>query len=286
MSKIKAQNILTTIPGEGLEQYALITLQIDAPVHVLLELWTHKRTSRCAASNRALSVKKNIQELGYYIPDKFYKRGVGMSAGEEIEQFSPLDIKCADIWKAVWDYCSNAAIMLEQLGIAKEQASRVLPTFKMMKTIVTANYDAWQKILELRDNPNADVAMQDLAKQIRKCVENPDPSKVKIDPIHQPFWDDERTPNSLYVSIARIARISYLSKGLQDEDIILAQRLLDNRHLSPLEQIARWDEYPYISAICSKEEDYAEPRFSHWGWTSARAYLEANETLDGFYQNF
>jgi hypothetical protein len=175
--------------------------------------------------------------------------------------------------------------MLENLGIAKEQASRVLPTFKMMKGVVTATYDGWMKFLELRDSPLADVAMQELAKQIKHNIFTPDLSTYQISDIHLPFWRDSSLNNdSLLITMGRIARVSYLSDRKEDElNIELGNRLLVQKHLSPPEHIARWDNYYFQSAICNKFEDqyYTKEGGIH-SWTNLRAYYEENGTIEDF----
>lgn len=283
MSNISAKTILYTTPEVGLEEYSLITIEVNCPYFVWVELLTHKRFGRNASSNRALSVKKNIETLGYYKPDTFFLRGKGMQSGTPIEQFSALDNYCIDAWDSVWEFCSNVAKNLEENGITKEQASRVLPTFKMMKGLVTGTYDAWMKFLELRDSPFADNAMQDLAKKIRFQIENPDKEVYQIGHMHVPFWKaDYYTTNAYLIAAGRIARISYNANSSDDEaDHILGQRVINNGHLSPIEHIAMWGDDPLKSAICSKNEDC-------WvndlvlGWTNLRSWYEEFHNIETF----
>ena len=81
MADIKAECILKTAPNQELDQYALITCKVDIPGYVWMELLTSKRFARNASSNRAMTVEKNISNLGYYMPEMFFNQGEGMSSG-------------------------------------------------------------------------------------------------------------------------------------------------------------------------------------------------------------
>jgi thymidylate synthase ThyX len=274
--KINVELILATAPDKYLVYKELYTFQVDLPYYVWVELLTHKRFARNASSNRAMSVTKNIEELGYYIPDTFYLKGKGMKAGEPVDLFSELDHQCSTIWKSVWEFASKAAIELETLGITKEQASRVLPTFKMMRGLVTGTRDAFEKFLFLRDNVNADMAMQELAKQIEKKLRT---AKCDISTNHIPFLGDlEITSHNLMICAGRIARISYGKNEAKENDYELGMRLLVSGHLSPFEHMAFWETKSLSSCISSKEEDIHRVNKEVWeGWMNTRAMIEVNK---------
>jgi len=278
-TQINVNLIRCTVPAEGLKDYSLITFEIVVPYFIWTELLTHKRFARNASSNRAMGVSRNIDELGYYEPIQFYLKGTGMQAGEGIELFSELDAYCVNVWKNVWDYCVNAAKNLEENGIAKEQASRVLPTFKMMKGIVTGTYDAWKNFLVLRNNPNADTAMQLLAGWIKFWMDIIDVGKdiaIHHALIHVPYGEDLDYTNrdSLFILAGRLARISYGEVKTKDSDLALGKRLLKDSHMSPFEHIAHWNTSWARSAVCSKDEDIYFANGLEYGWLNARAAIE------------
>lgn len=277
--KIKAELILATLPVDGISLY---TFQVEVPYYIWTELLTHKRFARNASSNRAMSVKRNIEELGYYLPP-FYKSGKGMKAGEPVDLFSELDSHCLSIWEGVWDYCTKAALALEANGIAKEQSSRVLPTFKMMRGLLTGTLPAWLEFLSLRDNADADTAMQELAKQIRKLIHNATPVRSYY---HVPFSDGvEHTQRGIYICGGRIARLSYGKTDSKDNDHELGIRLVEKGHMSPFEHIAVWEYNSLTSCLCSKPSDKVEINdHTYYGWENARSILEKEFNLLSFYR--
>ena len=272
MADIKAECILKTAPNQELDQYALITCKVDIPGYVWMELLTSKRFARNASSNRAMTVEKNISNLGYYMPEMFFNQGEGMSSG------FPTDMETQEeaekIWQSVWKYCSKKAKALADLGIAKEQSSRVLPTFKMMRGLVTGTADAWQRFYDLRSSPLADAAMQEFAQAVMGAIEN---AETKYGVLHLPFITPEELDAEVFtadeiiaVGAGRIARISYGDVSTKKNDMELGQRLKTNGHLSCFEHSAGWIEFPWSNALCSKPEDMD----NNWGWENARASFE------------
>jgi len=272
MAEIKAECILKTAPQKELESCTLITCKVDVPYYIWTELLTHKRFARNASSNRAMPVKKNINDLGFYIPEMFLEQGEGMAAGLPVDTESRKEAE--KIWESVWKYCSKKSLQLSDMGIAKEQSSRVLPSFKMMRGLVTGTLDAWNNFDDLRSSPMADFAMQELAEAVMGTVEN---TETRYGLLHLPFITDEEIEAEVFtadevilVGAGRIARISYGDVATRGDDMDLGQRLKNDHHLSPFEHSAGWVEFPHASAVCSKPEDMRD----NWGWENARAYFE------------
>lgn len=272
MSNSIAECILKTAPDKGFEKQALITCKIEVPYYVWVELLTHKRFARNASSNRAMSVDKNLSSLGFYLPSKFFVQGTGMSSGDVIDPEKQEE--ALKIWNEVWKYCSKKSQKLSELGVTKEQSSRVLPTFKMMRGLVTGTQDAWNKFFELRISPLADTAMQEFAQKVKTVI---DEKEYQYSVLHLPYLTKEELDNDefnaeeiLYVGAGRIARLSYGDISTKNNDMVLGQRLKNDKHLSPFEHSAGWVHNPWNSALCSKAEDMAE----NYGWESARATFE------------
>jgi hypothetical protein len=274
MSNSIAECILKTAPDKGFENQALITCKIEVPYYVWVELLTHKRFARNASSNRAMSVDKNLSSLGFYLPSTFFVQGVGMSSGDAVDPEKQKE--ALKIWNDVWNYCSKKSQKLSKLGVTKEQSSRVLPTFKMMRGLVTGTQDAWNKFFELRISPLADTAMQEFAQKVKTAIEE---KEYQYSVLHLPYLTKEELDNDefnaeeiLYVGAGRIARLSYGDISTKNNDMILGQRLKKDNHLSPFEHSAGWVHNPWNSALCSKAEDMSE----NYGWESARATFERN----------
>lgn len=270
--------IKATAPYKGMEEFTLYTFVVEVPYYIWAELLTHKRMARNASSNRAMKVEKNIG-LGFYLPEVFYEKGNGMSSGNPL----PEDIqkKAKEIWEDVWNKTMQASIALDELGVSKEQASRVLPTFKIMKGIITGTKRFWKTFLKLRDHPTADNAMQTLAKKIKTEIENP--LNISYSTLHAPFEllteKGFSREEKARIWAARIARISYMGEGDIEKDIKLGERLYFDGHLSPFEHTAEWKKSPAQSAVFSFDDiknwkenvGDLEPIF---GWENDRALLE------------
>lgn len=284
MSNIKAEVLLATRHTEK-SKTGLITIVLEVPYYVWVEFLTHRRISKNATSNRAMKMERNV-EMGYYIPDTFYTQGEGMASSRV-----PVDnqAKALETWKMVWGYSTACFHGLTQLGVSREQASRVLPAFKMMKGIATATEDAWTKFLELRDNPLADVAMQEFAAKVRDAIGI---AQWKIDYRHAPYLSGIQ--NSVFYPVgklvlecaARIARVSYDKAGSGKSDYDLGKRLLDNKHMSCFDHIAFWVINPNLSPASLKSEDterednIEDGITEVYGWQTARSMIEQGE-FDG-----
>lgn len=258
--------ILQTNPFLPSNIYNLITLEVYTPYYVWTELLTHKRFARNASSNRAMKPKKNVT-LGYYTPPVFYQQGLGMCSGDSLPE--DMQGKAVEIWNNVWQYSTNAMMELTNMGVAKEQASRVLPSFKIMHGVITGTYDAFKSFLMLRNNEQADTAMQILASKILDTIAK---MPVVTSRDHYPYVEVSELDNVdlPYLSAGRLARISYGDITSKKDDINLGRRLYHNGHMSPFEHSATWVKNPIKSALCSKENDM----MNIYGWENVRASLE------------
>jgi len=281
MSNIKAEVLLATRHTEK-SKTGLVTIVLEVPYYVWVEFLTHRRISKNATSNRAMKMEKNV-EMGYYIPDTFYTQGEGMASSRvPVEN----QLKAKETWQMVWGYSVSCFNGLTQLGVSREQASRVLPAFKMMKGIATATEDAWAKFLELRDNPLADVAMQEFAAKVKLAIEN---AQWNIHFQHVPYMTyDQGEPNYPWNVVvlecaARIARVSYDKAGSGKSDYELGKRLLKNKHMSCFDHIAIYRDEPDLSPLTCKQEDMSHLNdlgdgfLVPQGWETARCMIERGD---------
>ena len=271
MTEISAKCILKTAPSKSFEDYALVTVLVELPYYVWAELLTHKRFVRNAASNRAMPVERNI-DLGYYMPE-FREKGRGMTAG----QLARIDTqrKAREIWEAAWENAVAAAKLLDELGVAKEQSSRILPTCKMIRGLVTGTVDAWYKFFELRLSEKADFAMQEVADEIYWNIVH---TATVYSSCHVPF-SEKYYSNIIPLRdvLSTAGKIAHLSFGSVSEtdSIELGKRLLRDHHWSPFEHIAKWIESPVPSALCTKDGDvYVSSQAGLFGWENFRATAE------------
>lgn len=267
MSDIVVNPILLSRPYNGI---GLATLYIKVPVYVWTEFLTHKRFARNASSARAQNAKRHVNE-GSYIPETFYSDMPGMRVGEPLPEY--VQQAAQAVYEEAWSKATGYVETLTSMGVSREQANRLLPTTKMISGIVTGTESAWNAFLYLRNNPNADVAMQKLASKVDTVLRM---GTWLPNTIHLPLAENQN--ESSYVTAGRIARISYKSaKQFSDEENEeLGRRLIDDGHMSPFEHIAIYKLNPRRSAICSQPSDICTRlvNVNVYGWENARAFVE------------
>lgn len=275
MSNIHSFVLLATRPKDILvpEGLGLITVQLECPLYVWTELLTHRTLARNASSGRAMSVDR-YSGMGYYTPATFVRQGRGMQSSDiPIKQQTLARL----IYDAHWNISVFVAKVLSHLGVAKEQANRIIPPTKIIRGIVTGSEWAWGNFLRLRYAPEADRAMRELAYSIKYNIERAD---WKYGSIHMPLKQPDEAltamgidvsfSNHAAVAAARIARVSYARQAGKD-DMALSDSLIAGGHLSPFEHIAVWVESPKPS-VFTHGGTYKQKPLE--GWESYRCRLE------------
>jgi len=250
----------------------LYTLQLRYPLIIHAEFMTHRVFSRNSASNRAIPVRKLIEEVvsDPFIPLEWGKNIAGMSAIEEVDDTE----SCKRAWLHARDNAVESATRLVGLGLHKQVVNRIIMPFQHINTIVTAT--EWDNFFSLRLQPDVEPHMRRLALAIEKAINEAEYCKNTGYSWHTPYVTNEEsfslqrtTTNN--ISAARCARVSYNTHDNQtpnqSDDIYLANKLKLSGHLTPFEHQARWgepDEYysnfkGWISARHEKEHfDYPE----------------------------
>lgn len=286
---MRVQLAAATRPFAGASNGLVTLIAWDCPEYLHAELLRHKRLVHNWQSHRTASYDTEVE---YYSPPTFLGRRKGMQAGE------PLDERVAAEARMLWQQTARSAIdgshALAELGVANEQCRRVLPACHTMNGVITATEDAWARVLELRNHPAADSAMQLLAIDIAQVIET---ATWEVSHWHRPFWtpDLEGTVDWVYALAARIARVSWGQPKSNDKDVDLGRRLRNSKppHWSPFEHLAqveydadtifqnRWDVWNSpikASALCSKPADIA----MGFGWVNYRAKWELEDYDDRF----
>lgn len=223
----------------------LSTLVITLPRIVLAELNTHRAISKSSASSRAVPIEKMIAaaENDPYIPEQWDRNGAGMQGHGLIEGADAE--RCVSEWLAARDEAVARARFLYVLGVHKQTTNRLLEPFLWHTVIVTAT--EWNNFFNLRCNPLAHPALRNTAEAMRTAMGQSTPRLVDYGEWHLPYFDPERdtdiAPDARpKVCAARCARVSYLTHdGIRDpsKDIALADKLLADGHMAPLEHVAR-----------------------------------------------
>lgn len=255
----------------------LITMQVRFPWWLLPEMNTHRVFSRNYGSTRAIPISKLIDEAvnDPALPIKWTSHRPGMQGGDDL---STEQIEWAeDAYLEARDHAVKGAQAMLDLGIAKQNANRLLMPFIHVEGIVTAT--EWDNFFALRCHHDADPTMRALAEAMRDAIALSKPIENRW---HLPYltqkekWEagvfegvpydaEAQFSHLALISAARCARVSYLlhdgSAPDIEKDLALAKKLLESKHMSP-----------------SEHQAVAAP--GHWsrnfnGWRQHRKMLEA-----------
>jgi Thymidylate synthase complementing protein len=225
----------------------LTTLLCVYPRFIHSEMLRHRMFSHSVASSRAIPTEKNIERVRNdpFVPDTFNKRVKGMGIGDE---FSEEDRKQAElIWRRAATMASDYAEALNQLGLDKSRANRILEPFLYVTDIISAT--EWDNFFALRVDAGAQIEFQKLATMIRDEMASNTPLTVNYGEWHLPlvhdFPYDDMKPDWDHwkrISAGRCARVSFDKQGESESHeatLDRAARLIASGHLSPFEHVAR-----------------------------------------------
>lgn len=223
MTEIKATIIADSISSDGIR---ITTMHLRYPRFIHSEFLTHREFSRNARSSRAVPTKKllmeNIAEPVYWGVNK-----PGMQAGEELSGWRLIAAKA--IWRSMATMTQIGVNMLSKIGLHKQHASRPLEWFGYIDTLVTST--SWANFMHLRDHPDAQPEIRELAVAIKTALNDSTPKKMDVGSWHMPYIEitdlldvenmvkkmnlppsqhnAEVRDTLLKLSVARCARISY-----------------------------------------------------------------------------
>lgn len=235
----------------------LISTQLRYPRVVHAELMTHRVFSRNASSSRAIPVAKlvDLSLADPYFPIRWGLNQPGMQANEK--DLPPhLAHRADEIWQRMIDVCAEGCKELAEIGVHKQWANRPTEWFGHISVVVTTtDLSNWD---ELRDHPDAQPEIQELARVWKLAVNDSEPvyrprDRFNIHAWHLPYVLDEereeygRLPEDqgglllAKVSSARCARTSYMNHDgtnpVIEKDLKLFYDLAGARplHASPTE---------------------------------------------------
>ena len=278
---ISAQIIADSISPTGKR---LTTLQLRYPRFIHAEFMTHRAFSRNASSSRAIPVARMIADIraDTAMPKYWGANQKGMQAGEELDamitglpvlvtkdkkqlyglgEVASLypdipnmggfgeghDVDKEEAWCQAREFAIAVAQAYDRAGYHKQIVNRVLEPFMHINVLVTAT--EWDNFFALRDHPDAEPHIQELARTMKAAMfENP-PALLEQNEWHLPYVrpDEYSRAGAIKVSVARCARVSYLTHDGRettfDEDLQLYKRLLSTPlHASPMEHQAEYDD--------------------------------------------
>lgn len=273
---ITAKIIADSISPENIR---LTTLQLRYPKFIHGEFMTHRVFSRNASSSRAIPVERMVKDVmdDPVLPMHWGKNQPGMSAREECNTM----VECIlhdykdeygtkivenNIREVAWirarDQAINMALAFHKAGYHKQIVNRILEPFVHINVVVTAT--DWSNFFALRIHPDAQPEINELATKIKEEMDKSDPWKCPNKSWHLPYmtfedWadapgdQDTVTTNMIKCSVARCARVSYLTqegkKPNIEDDLKLYDRLVGSKplHASPAEHQATPDRHLFES---------------------------------------
>jgi thymidylate synthase ThyX len=172
----------------------ITTLELEYPRFIHAELMTHRQFSRNAASSRAIPIEKMIQHVLEHpaAPIHWGANQAGMQAKAELLGILKLNAK--ETWKEAIRSATKWARELAAIGLHKQIANRVTEPFQIMKTIVTAT--EWDNWFWLREHPDAQPEIHELARQMRLAMEDSEPLSIVPNEWHVPYVDRDFEPDN------------------------------------------------------------------------------------------
>ena len=248
----------------------LTTFQLKYQRFIHSEFMTHRLFSRNASSSRAIPVAKMLQQVyeDPAMPVEWGKNQAGMQAKELLSAEDTESAKSS--WLLAAKLAAGAAEAMMETGVHKQIANRLLEPFQWIHVVVTAT--EWDNFFALRDHPDAQPEIRELARAMRAALDDSVPTPVSFGYWHLPYVSQAeranlRLPEQIACSVARCARVSHLrhdqtAPSLEDDKQLHDRLVLANPpHMSPTEHQAT----PTVS-----KSDCANFR----GWKQYRRNLE------------
>lgn len=240
----------------------ITTLELVYPRFIHSEFMTHRMFSRNASSSRAIPVKRMLENCTA-IPIHWGANKPGMQADEECTnnvsgvtgQGSVVEVPREEAWGWARFWATEQAAAFSDAGYHKQIVNRLTEPFQFIKVVVTAT--EWDNFFKLRDTPDAQPEIRELAQLMNRAMEQSEPKEFDSEDWHVPyyhqgFWQD--TGNGLDLlgndlqtaktrSIAGCARVSYNNHDGSEPDPIrdteLTEFLLAEGHMSPFEHVGK-----------------------------------------------
>ena len=228
----------------------LTTLQLKYWRSIHAEFMTHRVFSRNASSSRAIPINTFLKQVwdDPATPIHWGANQSGMKARAELTGYKK--------WFAqfMWNFtgkvvCSFVWLVNKISKPHKQVFNRLLEPWQYISVIVTAT--EWDNWFQLRDHPDAQPEIQELAK---KMLDEMNASKPKTQVYHLPYvtdkdyFDENSEPRTIKqlmeISTARCARVSYLTHDGKtptvEKDLALFNQLVGSvpLHASPTEHPA------------------------------------------------
>lgn len=216
------------------------TFELEYPRYIHSELLTHRVFSRNCASSRAIPLNTMIElVMNNPVIPTWTKNQKGMQ-GTTLDPISKG--KATDEWLHALSNAVDSVKKLQELGVHKQNANRLLEPFQHIKTILTGN--DFDNFFHLRIAPDVQPEMCELAKKMKEVYDKHTPYELKDDEVHCPYFNSVSVYDSktILTSVALCAQVSYRKENSEPETVkriinmlLTAERL----HASPFEHVCR-----------------------------------------------
>jgi len=226
----------------------IITMEIELHRMILPEFNTHRTFSRNFQSSRALPLarQRDLIKEDPATPVWWGKNQRGMVAQAELGNIQKA--RAQGLWQAACEHMIHIHELMEEEGVHKQIANRLLEPFMYTKGVVTATYDNFKAFFKLRCAEDAQPEIKALADAMRDAVLSSIPRKLDEGEWHLPYVDLETFEGTLEeavkVSVSCCAQVSYrnlddsLDKALVIYDMLNLNGNGGNPHASPCEHQA------------------------------------------------
>ena len=237
----------------------LTTFELEYPRFIHSEFMTHRMLSRNAASSRAIPLKVMIKNVwnNPACPIEWGKNQSGMQAKEMLTGFA------LSTTKLLWNLSGKVACMfawgLGKCKVHKQIANRILEPWSHIKVVASAT--EWDNFFHLRNHPDAQPEIHQLALQMWELYHDSVPKLLEEWEWHLPYIEDYTIvssdkdviasnditlDNAIKLSASLCAQVSYRKADESiDKALMIYDRLVSSTpvHASPFEHQAIPAEY-------------------------------------------
>lgn len=242
----------------------ITTFELEYPRFIHSEFLTHRVFSRNAASSRAIPLNKMISLVWNNMAEPIHwgQNKSGMQAKEELPPIKKF--LAQKLWKFSGKTVCLFAWIGGKLGLHKQVVNRLLEPWSHIKVVVTAT--EWDNFFYLRNHPDAQPEIHDLAAKMYVLYSNHKPRFLKEGQWHLPYievlgqsidcpdylfgvskGDSLSLEDAIKVSASMCAQVSYRrADDSVEKALSIYNRLIESKpsHASPFEHQATPLKYP------------------------------------------
>jgi hypothetical protein len=289
----------------------ITTYELEYPRFIHAEFLTHRLFSRNAASSRAIPVKKQIELVkeNPAMPIHWGMNEPGMSASEECNEYvaTPFPwtegktgsreywiidgLRRDEAWLAARDRAVEVAEAFANAGYHKQIVNRILEPFSHIKVVLTST--EFDNFWWLRNHPDAQPEIHELAKQMLKALGESEPVLLKQGDWHLPYYNDgywrltnhdrmdRELEEAIAISASCCAQVSYRRLDDSPEKAMnIYKRLVESKpvHASPFEHQA--------TPMKNRAMGHIEPGYTHqdvygYNWSANfRGWIQNRQLID------